>query len=217
MECEGLVFRRTQAVKGRSVLLLFTDQCGKISAGTSISERGKGRSALAVRRFTRGRYQLTENRGRWNVRGAEAVHAYLALAEDYDRYQAASLALEFTEKMLPEDVPEPEIYRLLVEYLGILEERKQDYDTVSSAYFLKAFQALGVLPAPENFHSDALLSALDFVTIDTIIYIRDNPLCAMRNLTLPSEKSAKLLRLLLRYGAAQFDIGPLKSDLPKEV
>ncbi|MDR3072900.1 MAG: DNA repair protein RecO [Clostridiales Family XIII bacterium] len=216
-ECSGLVLRRTQALKGRSMLLLLTDHYGKISAGTSISERGKSGSALAVRRFTLGRYQITESRGNKNISSAETVKNYYALSEDYEKFLAASMVLEFTEKILPEDIPVPDLYQLVIDYLTLLLVRSEDFDTLTASWLMKALQNLGVLPDAENFQHDELLSSLDFVTMNAIAYILDNPLNAMRNLTLPTEKSMRFLRLILRYAAVQFDIGTLKSDLPKEV
>ena len=42
-ETEGIVLRQTKISGGRRMILIFTKQYGKISAGTSLNEKGKGK------------------------------------------------------------------------------------------------------------------------------------------------------------------------------
>jgi hypothetical protein len=216
-ECRGIVIRQTKILKGQRMLLLITDQYGKISCGTSISERGKSRSALATRRFSLGQYQISELRGYRSVRSADLIKSYYNLSENYDKYIAASMVLELTEKILPEDLPSPEIYKLLITYMDMIEARKRSFDTLTIAYIIKVLQTSGLIPLPESFGEHELLKTIDSDTISAITYIMDCPLDSMLNLEFNPEKGAKLLRLVLRYSSMQFDIGPLKSDIPKEV
>ncbi len=57
-DTEGIVLRQVKTSYGRRMILLFSKKYGKISAGTGINERGKGKSSLALRPFTYGRYEL---------------------------------------------------------------------------------------------------------------------------------------------------------------
>ena len=61
-DTEGVVLRQIKAAYGRRMVLLFSKKYGKISAGSSISEKGRSRAALAMRPFTYGRYELFKNR-----------------------------------------------------------------------------------------------------------------------------------------------------------
>ncbi|MDD2217931.1 MAG: recombination protein O N-terminal domain-containing protein, partial [Eubacteriales bacterium] len=54
--------KQTKATNGRRMIVLFSKKYGKISAGTGITEKGKGKSALAMRPFTFGRYELYKSR-----------------------------------------------------------------------------------------------------------------------------------------------------------
>lgn len=215
-ECEGLVIRETRILKGRRMILLFTDRFGMISAGTSVSERGKNRSALAIRRFTRGVYQLRRNRGSTSIIGGDILHSYYDLSLDYDKFASASLALEFTVKILPEEVPSPKIYELLVTFLEMLEKRKKSFDTLTAAYFVKVLKLSGVFPDAENFEYDELLSELDFGIVRILVYLAESPLGQLEKLALDEELAARLLRFVIRYSEYHLDIGVLKSDLPKE-
>ena len=56
-ETTGIILKQVKTVKGIRMLKVFTREFGKISAGTSMSEKGKSKSALAIRPFTLGNYQ----------------------------------------------------------------------------------------------------------------------------------------------------------------
>ncbi|MBQ1906662.1 MAG: DNA repair protein RecO [Firmicutes bacterium] len=145
-ESEGIVLRQTKTVGGRTMITLFSERFGKISAGTSVSERSKSRAALALRPFCCGRYQLYSLRGSYSITGTETVNSFMRLGDDLDRYLAASYVLELTDAMIGEDSPQPAIYRLLKESLGMLEERKKAWDTIVIAYQIKCLDALGSGP-----------------------------------------------------------------------
>lgn len=145
-DTEGFIFRQTKTVNGRRMILLFSRKYGKISAGTGISEKGRSKSSLAMRPFTYGRYELYKSRSGYNINGAETVRSYYRIGEDVDKYMNASYVLEFTEKVLQENVPQPKQFDLLLEFFNVLENRKKKYGTLVLAYELKTFDKLGYLP-----------------------------------------------------------------------
>jgi DNA repair protein RecO (recombination protein O) len=215
-ECEGIVIRQTKILKGRRMILLLTDRFGKISAGTSVSERGKSKSALAVRPFTVGRYQLRRDRGFTNITSGETIKSYFSLAEDYDKFLNASLALELTSKALPEEAPAADIYYALIEFLDMTLRRNRNLTTLTNAYFVKLLEAFGVFPEADNFSGNELLLDIDSGIVEVLAFLRKNSMSKVEKLALDSEISAKLLRVLIRYAEAHLDIGQLKSALPSE-
>ncbi|MBQ2455925.1 MAG: DNA repair protein RecO [Firmicutes bacterium] len=124
-ETEGIILRQTKTLNGRRMITLFSKKYGKIGAGTSLSERGKNRSSLAIRPFCRGRYELFKNRDTYNINGAETVESYYSIGEDVDKYMEAARILELTDAMLGEDQPQPALYDLLCQYLSMMAEREQ--------------------------------------------------------------------------------------------
>ena len=48
-ETEGIVLKQVKIAGGRRIVLLFSEKYGKISTGTGLSEKGKGKNALAMR------------------------------------------------------------------------------------------------------------------------------------------------------------------------
>ena len=107
IETEGIIFRQTKMVQGRRMILLFTKKYGKISVGSNVGDKGRSRTALALRPFTFGNYQIYEGRNYYELDRADAVTSYYGIGEDLDRYAAAAYALELTEKVVPEGLPQP--------------------------------------------------------------------------------------------------------------
>ena len=66
-DTEGIVLRQTKTSYNRRMILLFSKKYGKISAGTGIQEKGRGRNSLALRPFTYGRYEIFKNRDSYNI------------------------------------------------------------------------------------------------------------------------------------------------------
>ena len=100
-DTEAVVLRQTKTLNGRRMITIFSQKYGKIGAGTSISEKGKNKSALALRPFCYGRYELFKGRETFNIQGAEVIESFYSLGEDVDKYFAASYALGAVD-------PEPE-------------------------------------------------------------------------------------------------------------
>ena len=146
IETEGIIFRQTKMVQGRRMILLFTKKYGKISVGSNVGDKGRSRTALALKPFTFGNYQIYEGRNYYELDRADAVTSYYGIGEDLDRYAAAAYALELTEKVVPEGLPQPQVFDLLVSFLQELEQRKRKHETLLLAYEVKLLAVLGVFP-----------------------------------------------------------------------
>lgn len=143
-ETEGIVLRHVKTAAGRTMLLIFSQKYGKISVGTSLTDKNsKSKSSLAIRPFTYGRYELYKGREIYNLNGAETKRSFYSFGENIDKYIAASIALELTEKVLTEEVPEPRIFSLLVEFLKQMEKRSTAFSTLLLAYEVKLLYLLG--------------------------------------------------------------------------
>lgn len=146
IDTEGLVLRQVKTAGGRRMLLLFSKRFGKISVGASLTEGGKNKSALAIRPFTLGRYALFKGRESYNLNHAQVIRSFYGLGEDLDKYMAASYVLELTEKLLPEELAQPRLYQLLLDFMDCLAVRKRDCGTLVMAYMVKALDVLGSMP-----------------------------------------------------------------------
>jgi DNA repair protein RecO (recombination protein O) len=212
IDCEGIVLRQTKALKGRRMITLFTDGHGKISAGTNISERGKSRSAIAVRPFTLGRYTLRRSGVYTNIVSAETVKAYYSIAEDYEKYVNASLVLEFAGQMLPEGAPAPELWAITSRFLEMTEGRGRAHRTLTVAWLVKAIDIAGVLPDAGNFANDKLFYSLGFDKLEALSYLMEHSIERVATLALDDGIADALAGALLRYAELHLDIGNLKSE-----
>jgi DNA repair protein RecO (recombination protein O) len=147
---EGIVMRQTKTLRGRRMITLFSKEYGKLGAGTGISEKGRDKSSLAIRPFTHGSYGLRKSRGAWHINSAETSRGFYRIAEDPDKFANCSYALEFTEKLLPEESPAPELFALLTEYFDMMERRRRKFDSLTAAFLFKAVRLWGAAPELER-------------------------------------------------------------------
>lgn len=145
-ETDGIILKQTRLPGERNILVVFTRKYGKISAGSSIRMNGKSRSSLALRVFTHGRYALYHGREIFNINTAETIQSFFSLAEDIEKYLTASYALEFTERVLPENQPEEAAFDALLHFLRILSERKSGNRSLLLVYQWKLLQFNGLMP-----------------------------------------------------------------------
>lgn len=145
-DTEGIVLRQVKAAGGRRMVLLFSRKFGKISVGSSAAEGGKSKSALAIRPYTYGKYELFKGRDSYNMNNGQVLKSYYSFGEDLDKYMAASYVLELTEKLLTEGLPQPGVFKLLLSFMEALEKRRKKQDTLVMAYIVKLLDALGTMP-----------------------------------------------------------------------
>mgnify|MGYP003361859309 FL=1 len=146
IDSRGIIFRQVKTTDMRRMLLIFTEKYGKLSVGTSLPEKNQKHASLALRPFTCGNYSIYKGRNYYNLDRVETLKSFYGIGEDLDKYMAASLALELTEKIVPEEVPQPRIFALLLDFLNEMELRKQKYTTLLLAFETKLLFALGTFP-----------------------------------------------------------------------
>ena len=85
-DTEGIVLRQVKAMGGRRMISLFSQKYGKISVGTSINEGGRNKTALSVKAFSYGKYELFKSRDNYNLNNGQVLKSYYGLGEDLDKY-----------------------------------------------------------------------------------------------------------------------------------
>lgn len=237
---EGLVFKQLHIAGGRRMVVLFTREYGKISCGTSLSERGgKNRTALSLRPFTLGRYSLKRVNDTYYLNGAETVKSHFSLGEDVEKFLTASEILEMTEAVSPENVKTPAVYDLLLEFLDFLETREKGFRMVAVAYLTKLLYRIGAGPelteciscgkqggdvfsaekggvlcascASEADRKSHLLYGARFDIIALLRYLKTAGLAELAKLDLDADACWALEKLLRDYYAYHLDIRNVKS------
>ncbi len=240
-DTEGIILKQLKIAGGRRMILLFSKKYGKISAGTDISEKGKKKSALAIRPFVYGRYELYKKRDLYYLNGGDVIQSHFAIGEDIDKYIQASYAVELTEKLLPEEAAAPELFLLLSDYLDMIEKRKQKYETLTLAYMAKILKSAGSEPElnrcvlcgeKENLTAfsvkeggcvcsacrnginseERLIFEDSFGIIDVLKYLTERPLAGLEKLALDERMAGALERILKSWLAYHLDVSDLKSE-----
>lgn len=240
-ESEGIVFRQTKISGGRRMVSVFTKKYGKISAGTNLTERSKGKQALALRPFTHGTYEFFKRGDYYNINGADTLHSYYRIGEDVDKYMNASFALEFVDRITPEGQPSPGVFNLTCDLLKELEMRSGRHRTLTAAFIVKLLRQTGVFPetercvvcgedayaeggktalsipaggivCPAHRGNDTLIYNIDFGIIDILNYFNSHPLESLRKIALDEETAEKIRAMMTEYARYHLDIGELKSE-----
>ena len=240
-ETEGIILKQTKIVGGRRMLVMFSKKFGKISAGTSLNEKGRNKSALALRPFAYGKYEVNKTGENYHINGGDVLSSHYRIGEDIDKYMCASYVMEFTEKLLPEGVHAPELFLLLVDFLDMIERRTKKYETLVAAYQMKALKYNGSAPrldaciicgSKENLNgfsiedggvvcrncrqlsddSSQLLNDIDSDIVSVLRYLLDNPLSSFERIALDDKTLHKLQKLLKKYLTYHLDINGLKSE-----
>lgn len=146
INAEGIVLRQRKISNNRRIIVLFTKQYGKISAGTSITEKGKSRSALALRPFTFAEYDIFKGRESYSINSAQVIQSYYSIGEDIERYMTAAAFLQYLEKVVDEGHAMPALFNLCTEFLESVSKAKAGAETLLFAFIVKSLRMLGVMP-----------------------------------------------------------------------
>ena len=239
-DTEGLVLRQIKAANGRRMIVILTKRYGKISAGTSLSEGGKNKTALALRPFTYGRYELFKARDSFSINGAETLQSFYAIGENVEKYMCASYALELTDRMAQDEQPQPGLLALLKDFLELLDGRKSAFGTLLIGFQMKALQLAGCAPQLDRCMrcgkeedltwfsvadggavcgectagspADPLLFELSPDQLAALRYMSGRHITALRGIGLNEDAEKRLRRLFKAYIAYHLGIEDLKSE-----
>jgi len=143
---EGIVLRQRKIANNRRMIVLFTKQYGKISAGTSVNEKSRSKAALALRPFTYAEYDIFRGREAYSINSAQAKKSFYSIGEDIDRFMAASAFIEYLDKVLGEEEPMPKLYELALAFLESVSKSRSSAETLLFAFIVKSLRLLGVAP-----------------------------------------------------------------------
>lgn len=146
INAEGIVLRQRKIANNRRMIVLFTKQYGKLSAGTSVNEKSRSKAALALRPFTYAEYDIFKGREAYSINSAQVNKSFYSIGEDIDRFMNASAFIEYLDKVLEEGIPAPKLFDLSLEFLQSVSECRSGSDTLLYAFMVKTFRMLGVAP-----------------------------------------------------------------------
>lgn len=146
IQTEGIVLKQRKIANNRRLITLFTKDYGKITAGTNINERGKGRAALALRPFTFADYDLFKGGNSFNINNADVRKSFFSIGEDIDRYLVASKLLSYLDAILPEEGMRHRLFELTLDFMESITKANGNFETLLYAFVIKSLAFQGVNP-----------------------------------------------------------------------
>lgn len=143
---EGIVLKQRKIANNRRIIVLFTKKYGKISAGTNINEKGRGKSALALRPFALSEYELYKKGSFYNINGTELKESHYSIGEKLDRFMAASSMINYVEKVVQEEQSNPKLFDLSRDFLEFIARADANFETLLLAFYVQSLTFLGIMP-----------------------------------------------------------------------
>lgn len=143
---EGIVLKQRKIANNRRMITVFTKNYGKLSCGTSLSEKSKGKAALALRPFTYAEYDIYKGREYYNINSAQTRKSYYSIGENLDRFMIASNFIDYLDKILEDEQPRPKLFDMTLEFLDVITRASSNYETIFCAFIVQTLSVLGIMP-----------------------------------------------------------------------
>jgi DNA repair protein RecO (recombination protein O) len=142
---EGVVLRTYKLGEADRIVVLFTQQHGKVRAVAKGVRKTKSRFGARLEPASRAALALYEGRSELHtVTDAETIEANRDLREGYGLYTHTAPMLEAVDQLAQDHHADPPLYRMLVRALRTLGERRTP--VVTTAFFWKLLAHAGVEP-----------------------------------------------------------------------
>ncbi|SNB46714.1 DNA repair protein RecO [Geobacter sp. DSM 9736] len=146
---EAVVLRLSDYRESDKLVTLFCREHGKIRGIARGAKRSARRFGGTLELFARINVQLVLREGLSSVREADALTVYPQIRDDLPKIGCAGYACELVDALLPEGLPNPRLYRLLIAYLERLEIAEAD-GTDRRFFEINLLNILGYRPALDN-------------------------------------------------------------------
>ncbi len=197
---ESLVIKRINVGEADRIISLLTPFRGKILVLAKGVRRITSRRGGNIELLNQVRVHLYEARNLPILTEAESIKTFSKLKENLTLTTYATHLLEITDKLLPENVIQPEVYRLLLTTLNFLESSPRRIFV--RAYEVKLLSILGFWSKNQISTSEDIKKLLEILETKTYQEIS--------HFTLTESESLELERIL-RYYLEQVIESSLKS------
>jgi DNA repair protein RecO (recombination protein O) len=149
----AIVLRTRKVRESSKIVVLFTKECGRISAIAKGGLKPKSKFGSSLELFTRSSiiFYKKENRELHTLSHSESLEVFKGIKDDVFKLAYASVAAEMVERLMPVEEPNEPLYGLLVAVLREinLAERSQ-LELILTSYELKTLYLVGYGPELEH-------------------------------------------------------------------
>ena len=202
---EGVVIRHSRSGEADLVLAIYTADYGTIHVVGRGLRRAKSRLAGHLEPLSHVAIQLIRGKGIDIVTGADTLHGHTALRNNLEGIARGLICVEMVEAFAPEENPNQELYKLLLDALGLLNDGEgvvqPDEHLFSPGLggVVCLNCAKGGEPAMPHERAGAPLLPLSSNVLKVMRYFRDNRYETVRNLNVDGELAGELQRVLGGY------------------
>lgn len=143
---EGIVLKQRKTVNNRRMISVFTKKYGKISCGTSLNEKGRSKTAAALRPFAFGEYDIFRSGDSANINSAQLKQSFFSIGEDLDRFMTACTFIDYLDGILEEGQARPKLFEMTLEFLNAITGTSRNFNTILYAFIVKTLRVQGVMP-----------------------------------------------------------------------
>lgn len=119
--CDAIVLASMDFRESDKIVTLFTLQHGKIRGVAKGAKRSVKRFGVALESFARLNVELVIKEGLCGMRSADVVTVFPHIRDDLMKIALAGYAVEVVDRLLPEGLSNPRLFRLLSAYLERLD------------------------------------------------------------------------------------------------
>lgn len=146
MTTTGIVLREVNYKESDKILTVLTRDGGKLTVNARGCRRKNSPIAAPSQLLCYSELTLYEYQSRWSLKEGEILREWRGVRGDLDQLSLATWFAELTEALTAEDVPAPELLRLLLNSLYALDELQKPLKLVKAAFELKMMALAGYEP-----------------------------------------------------------------------
>jgi DNA repair protein RecO (recombination protein O) len=151
LKTEAIVLRSIRYGEADRILHLYTPQFGRIGAIAKGARRAKSRFGARLEPFFQIRLVLHEGRGDlYTVTAVDTIDAHAGLRDSAEALDSAARACDAVARLFETDEPHPEVFALLSNQLGLLDQYPAHAAAArpanALAFRLKLLLAAGIVP-----------------------------------------------------------------------
>lgn len=142
----ALVLREVDYKEADKILTVLTPDRGKLTLSARGCRRKNSKLAASAQLLVYSELTLYQFQNRWSIREGNPEQLFWNVRSDVEKLALGSYFAELAELVTPEEVPAPEVLRLMLNSLYALDQLNKPLDQVKSAFELKLMSLSGFAP-----------------------------------------------------------------------